>query len=426
MTDHNQTPTSRKRVIVLGGGVIGLCSAYGLQQRGHEVVVLDRSPQKRDGCSFGNAGLIVPSHFVPLAAPGMIALGLKWLGHPESPFALRPRPSSAMLRWGWEFWRACAKDRADRAAPVLRDLNMASRQIYEEWADAWGNEFGLAREGLLMLCRSEHALAEEAGLVRKAADLGMPAEVLDSRGLASLDPSLQMNVAGGVFFPRDCHLSPARLLAGLERRILDGGGRIVWNADVQSPRVSGGGLTAVETTQGTFAGDEFVLAGGVWSDKFAEAVGLRLPLLAGKGYSLTLSAPRVKPRISLILVEARVAITPMGETLRFGGTMELGAADERVNPRRVRGIVKSIPSYLPDFREDDFAGVTPWSGLRPCSPDGLPYLGRTSRCRNLVVACGHAMMGLSLGPVTGQVVSQLISGEATPLAHPLLSPDRYG
>ncbi len=200
MTDHNQTPASRKRVIVLGGGVIGLCSAYCLQRRGHDVVVLDRSPQKRDGCSFGNAGLIVPSHFVPLAAPGMIALGLKWLGHPESPFALRPRPSSAMLRWGWEFWRACAQHRADSAAPVLRDLNMASRQLYEDWAEAWGNEFGLAREGLLMLCRTEHALAEEAGLIRKAADLGMPAEVLDSKGLASLDPSLQMNVAGGVYF----------------------------------------------------------------------------------------------------------------------------------------------------------------------------------------------------------------------------------
>jgi D-amino-acid dehydrogenase len=414
-----------KQVVVLGGGVIGLCSALQLQDRGHSVVVVDRSPPRRDGCSFGNAGLIVPSHFVPLAAPGMIGLGLKWLGNPESPFALSPRPSTNMLRWGLEFWRACSPSRADRAAPVLRDLNLASRQIYETWAGLWGNEFGLSREGLLMLCKTEHALEEETTLSRRASELGIPAEVLDPAGLMALDPSVRMDVAGGVFFPRDCSLSPNLLLAGLERRITDRGGRFVWNAEIRSLQKSGERLAAVETTQGTFGGDEFVLAGGVWSRELAEGLRLRLPLLAGKGYSLTLDQPRAIPRVPSILVEARVAVTPMGHSIRFGGTMELGDANDRINPRRVQGIVKSIPQYLPDFADTDFSRITPWKGLRPCSPDGLPYLGRTSRCRNLVVACGHAMLGLSLGPVTGQVVAQLVSGDDAPLAHRLLAPDRY-
>lgn len=405
--------------------MIGLCSAMQLQDRGHEVVVIDRSAPRRDGCSFGNAGLIVPSHFVPLAAPGMIGMGMKWLGNPESPFALKPSLSANMLRWGWEFWRACGRARAEGAGPLLRDLSLASRQIYEQWADQWGNEFGLAREGLLMLCRTEHALAEEAALARKAADLGIPAEVLDTAGLTTLDPALRTSAAGGVYFPRDCHLSPNRLLAGLERRIAERGGQFVWNAEIRSLQTSGDRLVAVDTTQGTFGGDEFVLAGGVWSRELAARLGLRLPLLAGKGYSVTLEQPRVLPRVPLILVEARVAVTPMGGSLRFGGTMELGEADDRINPRRVRGIVQSIPQYLPDFQAADFSDITPWRGLRPCSPDGLPYLGRTSRCRNLVVACGHAMLGLSLGPVTGQVVAQLVSGEAAPLAHPLLAADRY-
>lgn len=415
-------------MVVIGGGVIGLCSAHELQSRGHEVVVVDRGPPppQRDGCSFGNAGMIVPSHFIPLAAPGMIGLGLKWLGNPESPFALRPNMSLEMARWGWEFWRASTPRRVQQAAPVLRDLNLASRALYEEYADAWGNEFGLAREGLLMLCRTEHALEEEAVLAKQAIELGIPAEVLTPSQLVRLDPAARLSVAGGVYLPRDCHLSPPHFLAGLERRIAERGGQFVWNADAVGWRRSGERLLAIETRRGPVEGDEFVLAGGVWSNRLAALLGVRLPLLAGKGYSLTLPAPRVLPRICSILVEARVAVTPMGQTLRFGGTMELGAADDRINPNRVRGIVKSIPRYLPDFRESDFDGISPWRGLRPCSPDGLPYLGRTVCCENLVVACGHAMMGLSLGPITGRIVAQLVSNEAAPLASTkLLSPDRY-
>jgi D-amino-acid dehydrogenase len=176
---------------------------------------------------------------------------------------------------------------------------------------------------------------------------------------------------------------------------------------------------------GEFSADEYVIAGGSWSPLMSRALGLRLPMQAGKGYSLTLPKPRQLPGVCSILAEARIAVTPMGGGLRFGGTMEIAGLDEAINPVRVLGIIKAVPRYLPEFTPDDFAGIPPWSGLRPCSPDGLPYLGRTGKFANLTIATGHAMMGLSLGPITGRLVAEVLSGEQPSHDLKLLSPDRY-
>ena len=181
-----------------------------------------------------------------------------------------------------------------------------------------------------------------------------------------------------------------------------------------------------ETTRGELAADEFVLCGGSWSPQTVRSLGLSLPLQAGKGYSLTVPKPRQLPQICAIFTEARIAVTPMDGSLRFGGTMEIAGLNEEVNPVRVRGIIKAVPAYYPEFRFSDFDGIPPWRGLRPCSPDGLPYLGRTRRFANLILATGHAMMGLSLGPITGKLVAQLIVGEKPSVGLDLLDPDRYG
>jgi len=131
------------------------------------------------------------------------------------------------------------------------------------------------------------------------------------------------------------------------------------------------------------------------------------------------------PQLCAIFAEARMAITPMGASLRFGGTMEIAGLNEDINPVRVQGIIKAVPKYYPKFTPDDFAGIQPWRGLRPCSPDGLPYLGRTAKFSNLVVATGHAMMGMSLSPITGKIVSEIVSGENPSFDLSRLSPDRY-
>ena len=410
-------------VIVIGAGVIGLSVAEQCARRGHRVTVIERAPEQR-GSSLGNAGMVVPSHFVPLAAPGMVTLGLRWMWNPESPFYIQPRLDWDLIAWAWQFWRASTQARVERAAPLLRDLHLASREAYVQFADS-GEDFGLVRRGLLMLCKTRHALDEEVRAAEKANALGVPAEVLDAQQTAELDPHVTMDVAGSVFFPKDCHLQPARYVGAMEQRLRAGGAEMFFDASVTSWRREGGRLHAVETTRGVVEGDEFVLAGGAWAPELARELGLRLPMQAGRGYSLTLPQPIELPQLCSILTEARVAVTPMGGALRVGGTMEIAGLNDRVNLRRVQGILRALPQYFPNFRREHFDGIQPWHGLRPCSPDGLPYLGRTKAAENLVVATGHAMMGLSLAPITGELAAQLVDREPPRFDLSLLAPDRY-
>ena len=414
-----------KHVAIVGGGVIGMCAAYSCLQRGLRVTLIDRNPPARDGCSFGNAGMIVPSHFIPLAAPGMVALGLKWMWNPESPFYVKPRLSWDLLSWGWRFWRASTKRHVETSGPVLRDLHLASRDCYERMADSLPQDIELKREGLLMLCKTQHALDEEAHTAEAARKLGIPAEVLNPTATAKLDPNVRMDIHGAVYFPRDCHLSPQKLMAALQTKLESDGCRILWSTEATGFETNGRRINAVRSSRETIEADEFVVAGGSWSPALARSLGLKIPMQAGKGYSLTLAKPRQLPRICSIFTEARVAVTPMGDTLRFGGTMEISGLSEAIDPVRVRGIVKSAPQYYPEFQVEDFADVKPWVGLRPCSPDGLPYLGRTQRFENAIVSTGHAMMGLSLGPVSGEIVSQLATGEKPSIDLTKLDPDRY-
>ena len=414
-----------KNILIIGAGVIGLSAAYHCARKGHRVVVIERSGAQRDGCSFGNAGMVVPSHFVPLAAPGMVALGLKWMWNPESPFYIKPRLDGKLFDWGIKFWRAATAEHVRRSAPLLRDMNFASRALFEEFAAQTGNEIGLVTRGLLMLCKTQHALDEEAKFAAHANQLGVPAEVLDAKQTAKLDPGVTMDVAGAVYFPKDCHLSPEKYLAALQRQCEQAGVEFAWDSAVSSLVVHANKITAVRTVGGDFSGDEIVLCGGSWSPVIARELGLKIPIQAGKGYSLTLAQPRELPQLCSIFTEARLAVTPMGGALRFGGTMEIAGLNEDINPVRVQGIIKAVPKYFPKFTPEDFAGIQPWRGLRPCSPDGLPYLGRTAKFSNLILATGHTMMGMSLSPITGRIVGEIVSGEKPAFDLGLLSPDRY-
>ncbi len=414
-----------KHVLIVGGGVVGLSTAYYCAKKGFRVTVLDRRGADHEGCSYGNAGLVVPSHFIPLSAPGMVALGLKWMWNPESPFYIKPRLNLDLLNWSFKFWRAANADHVRRAAPVLRDLNLASRACFEEFAELTGNAFGLVKKGLLALCQTGHRFEEEARTAEHARQLGLNAEVLTPRQAAELDPNVRMDIVGAVYFRDDCHLTPARFMATLKEEVARLGVALSWSTEVTAWRVNGRCIEAAQATQGDFAADEFVLCGGSWSPVVARELRLHFPIQPGKGYSLTLPEPRQRPALSAILTEARVAVTPMGSSLRFGGTMEIAGLSEEINPARVRGILKAVPKYYPDFTPQDFDGVKPWCGLRPCSPDGLPYVGRTARYDNLSLATGHAMMGLSLGPITGKLIAGILAGEKPPIDIELLNPDRY-
>ncbi|MFI4951804.1 MAG: NAD(P)/FAD-dependent oxidoreductase [Burkholderiales bacterium] len=414
-----------KHVLIVGGGIVGLSVAYYCARKGHRVTLIERGGPDRDGCSFANAGMVVPSHFVPLASPGVVRLGLRSMWNAESAISVKPRFSADLVDWGWKFYRAATKSHVDQTAPRLRDLHLASRECYRQWIALWGNDFGLAERGLLVLCNTELGLEEEAKTAEHARALGMPAQLLTAAATAELEPNMRMAIAGSIYFPMDCHLVPGRLMAALSHQAEEAGVRAHYCTSVTGWRSHGNRVAAVQTSGETFIADEFVVCAGIWSKDIARDLGIKLPMQAGKGYSLTVETRAPQPRVCAILSEARVAMTPMGSALRFGGTMELAGIDEGINPIRVRGIVKSIARYYPDFMPSQFEGAQVRSGLRPCSPDGLPYVGRFARFANLSTATGHAMMGVSLGPITGKLMAEILSDEPPSCSMEGLSPDRY-
>jgi D-amino-acid dehydrogenase len=415
-----------KSVIICGGGIVGLCCAYYLAREGRAVTVIERHGEDRDHCALGSAGYISPSHVIPLAAPGMVWQGMKWMLNPRSPFYIKPRLDSDLMRWSWLFWRACNPRQVGRAAPLLRDLCLGSRALFEEFDDITGHAFELKKEGLLNLCKTQQGLDHEAhGLARLANELGVEAQVLDARQTAALEPGTKLDVAGSVYFPIDAHLTPWRFAQALTALLKDMGVRFQWNTTIFGWRAEGGRIATAQTTAGDMLADEFVLAGGSWSPTMLNGLGVRLPMQAGKGYSLTLPKPRFKLTKSIIFTERRIAVTPMGDTLRFGGTMELSGINREVRPERVQQIIESVPYYFPEFNAADFAGIQPWHGLRPVSPDGLPYVGRFHGYHNLTAACGHAMLGLTLAPISGLLVAEILAGRKPSVNLGLLNPNRY-
>lgn len=416
----NQT----RDVIVLGGGAIGLCTAYYLSQQGFKVTVLEKN-EIGSGCSYGNAGLIVPSHIVPLAAPGVIAQGVKWMFNPASPFYLKPRFDFEFITWLWQFSRSCSSENLHRAVPLLHALCQNSAMLFEDLKQSQAFAFEMEKRGLLMLYQNEKAWEAEQHAVELASEMGMAVENLEPAQIRELDTNLAVNACGGIYYPNDCHLDPARFVNALAAHLRERGVRMLTHTAALQFYASNGKVTKLQTSRGDFSAEAFVLASGEWSPALLKNLGVRLPMQAGKGYSITLSKPNIAPRVPLLLAESRVAITPMGEQLRFAGTMELAGNDLSINERRVQAIRNAVPKYLPNLGLIDLARAEVWAGLRPCTPDGLPYIGAFREYGNLIAATGHAMLGITLAPITGKLVSDLLRNQPNALNTEALHPERF-
>jgi D-amino-acid dehydrogenase len=416
--------SSNKEVVIIGAGVIGLFCAYYLRKAGHSVTIVEKE-DVGSGSSMSNAGYVCPSHIVPLAAPGMITQGLKWMLKSESPFYIRPRPDPALLAWLWRFARAGTHRHVSRAAPLLRDLSLESEHLYRLLSEEPGLDFGYQRRGLLMLYQTEHARHSAVAAAGAAVKLGISARVLSSDDLRALEPGVEYSVSGGVYYPGDGHLVPERLISSLRAHLEAQGVSIQTSAAVVEFDRRSSGIAGIRTADGEIRGDEFVLAAGAWSSALARSIGLHIPMQPGRGYSITMTQPLQRMTIPAILEEARVAVTPFARTIRFAGTMELSGFSTPPSQKRIDAILRAVPKYLRNVMPVERKETLLWHGYRPCSPDGLPYIGRFRSVGNLIAATGHAMLGTSLGPVTGKLVADLVDGTPPPIDLTLTHPERF-
>ncbi|HEY3310515.1 MAG TPA: FAD-dependent oxidoreductase [Anaerolineales bacterium] len=401
--------TTKTDVLIIGGGSIGLNCAYYLLKSGRKVTIVDQNLIAA-GSSAGNAGHIVPSHIIPLAAPGMIGTSLKWLLNPAtSPFSMKISLDPAYLGWLLQFALACSASNVERAIPPLKSLGLLSAGNFAGLVAGEKFDCQYQPSGLLFLYKTPAAFEggkHEADVLHKN---GLPAEVLDAAAVHRREPAALQDVLGGVHFTGDASLNPASFLKQLAGRVRELGATIHENTPVTAVAGTNGRLTRLSTATEEFEPELVVLAAGAWSPLVARGLGLNIPIQPARGYSLTMKSTQTMPRQALLLGERRVAVTPMGDLLRFTGRLELSHLDTSVSQKQIAGIERAVREYI---RMDEKLDVTEtWAGLRPTTPDGMPIIGFSPRHANLLLACGHAMLGLSLGPGTGQLVAELANGK---------------
>jgi D-amino-acid dehydrogenase len=408
-------------VLVVGGGAIGASAALELARRGADVLLLERGAELAWGCSSGNAGLICPSHAAPLATPDALRQGIRWLGKPDSPFYLRPRP--AVVPWLARFVAACTPERARRSSLVVRELSSASLALHEQLA-AEGLETGLERRGTLNVYAGESSFAAARREASEAAAFGIDSQALE--GLAAvreLAPSVTGPLAGAVYYPGDAHCDPLRYVHAVGEAAASAGVRIRTRVEVLGLTRRNGRVAAAATTEGDVEAGEIVLAAGAWTPRLARDAGLSVPVEGGKGYHVDLERSTGDPTLPVWFHESRVIATPLAGRLRLAGTLELAGLDLSVDRRRVAAVLRAGREGLAGL--DGRRTIDVWRGLRPCSPDGLPIVGRPDGLENVVLATGHGMMGLTLAPVTARLVGEIVA--AVEPSHDLapLSPARF-
>ena len=393
------------KVAVVGGGAVGLACAFELRRRGAEVTVLERD-RVGGGCSLGNTGWICPSLSAPLPAPGVMSAAVRGMLRPGSPVLIRPLFGPGFLRWSWLFWRACTPERYRAGTQATTALTRSAFDLFDELRDA-GVEFEMHSDGMVVAALTEAGLREYVEMIREAQAAGYeePVELLGRDEIRELEPAVGEAVVGGVHTPAERHVRPESLSRGLAGWLRANGAEIREGVEVQS-------LDELEA-------DAVVVAAGVWSGRLLEAAGVRLPLEAAKGYSITASGSGTPPRHAYYLAEAKVGCSTFGNALRIAGVFDLTGIDLTLRRRRIEAILRSAAPYFRDWEPEDVE--LEWAGLRPYPPDGLPVIGPAPGRKGLYVATGHGRMGITLAPVTGKLVAGMVLDGASP---PELEPFR--
>jgi D-amino-acid dehydrogenase len=405
--------------LVIGGGAVGTAIAYELARKGAEVTLVERGPDLCAECSYGNAGLICPSHAAPLPSPLALRQGIRWALKRDSPLYLKPRP--AVAPWLIRFLAACTEGRARRGTELIRSLSLRSLELHAELAEEL--DTGLERRGVLNAYETETGFDRGQKEVAASREAGMRVESLPIAEARQLEPSLAPSLAGAIYYPDEAHCEPNRFVHALGEGAAALGVRIRTDVEVIGFRRGNGRVTSVETTAGEEPVGEVVIAAGSWTKELAAALGLFVPIEGGKGYHVEIDPPVDGPEIPVFMQESRVIATPLPDRVRLAGTLELAGLDMSIDHVRVAAIVRAAERNVPSLGARRVRAV--WRGLRPCAPDGLPIVGRPEKYENVVLATGHAMMGITLAPITGRLVAELIAGEEPAVDPAPLSPNRF-
>lgn len=412
-----------KKVIVIGGGISGLCSAYYLLKEGFEVSVIDKG-NLTEGASNINAGYSTPSHIISLAAPGVITKGLKWMWDSSSPFYIKPRLDPQFLHWAWEFKKSATKIKVEQSIPVLKELSLKSRDLYEELMFSVNLKSHYERKGLLNVFLTQKSADEELKKAERVKMENLELNILSKNQVLGMQPGLSEDILGAVHYTCDSHSTPNDFMAKLKDWLIGNGVDFKLNEIVKEVHGESGRIKWIKTSHDFYSADVFVIAAGTWTQQLTKKIGLKIPLQGGKGYSIDVYRD-TGVNYPTILTEAKVAVTPMHGFTRFSGTMEFSGNNNFIRRKRVLAIGEAAKRYYKNVHLIEKEMSYARSGLRPVSPDGLPYIGKTSKFNNMVIAAGHAMIGWSLGAVTGKLVSEVVAGKKTSINIEPLSPERF-
>lgn len=400
------------RIIVIGAGLLGTSTAYFLAERGHEVVVLDRSEGVARETSYANGGIIHASNAAPWNAPGVLGQLLRLTGRRDAPLVVRPSALPGMARWGWQFLRHSRRDRFERSLRANARLAVYSLRVLRQLRETVDLHYHAASTGCLAVFRDQTALSEAVHEASVLAGAGVRSQVLDPEALAAREPNLSGTFAGGLLYPDD-ESGDAHLFSENLAELARGhGADFRFGTTVNRLLIERGSLTGVATDQGTFRGDAYVLAAGSYSPALARSAGLRLPIYPVKGYSVTapITTPALAPATPIIDAGRKIVVATLGNHLRIAGFAEFAGYDTRPDVRRTRGLQRGLAALFPELAATiDPADIESWAGLRPTTADGRPLLGDCP-ADNLFLATGTGHLGWTFAAGAGRAVADTVAG----------------
>ncbi|MDZ4686100.1 MAG: FAD-dependent oxidoreductase [Planctomycetaceae bacterium] len=399
---------SERRVVVVGGGVIGVACAHYLQRHGWAVTVIDKGTIG-GACSHGNCGLVCPSHVLPLAEPGAISQAIRSLLNPDAPFRVKPRLNLGLWLWMWHFARRCNRRDMVTAGHSIQPILESSLAEYRDLVERERIDCEWQKRGLLFAYRTKAPFEAYAATNRLLAEtFHAPAQRLDGDAVCELEPALKPGLAGGWYYDHDAHLRPDKLMSSWRTLLESRGATFREQCEFRGFDRMDGQVSNVLTSQGPIAADAVVVATGALTPLLSEHLGCRIPIQPGKGYSITMARPLRCPAIPLIFPEHRVAVTPMQSGYRLGSIMEFAGYDDTISPQRLELLTRGATPYLHEPTAEPV--VERWTGWRPMTWDSLPIIDRAPVAENVWLAAGHNMVGISMAPGTGRLIGELVSG----------------